>query len=229
MLKAELHAHVKGDPEDNIQYSVYELIDNAKEKGFQVLAVTCHNLLFEDIKAVSYAKKKGILLMLGIEKEIEGKHILIYNISKEINKVDTISKLKEFKKRNKDILIIAPHPFFYLSECLGKKILSHIDLFDAWEYSYFYTLWFNPNKKLVRLSKKYKKPLIGSSDVHNLEFLGQTYTLIDSKLEKKEIIKAIKKGKTKIVTKPLSSKIFIRRILNSSRYITKSFLKFLRV
>lgn len=207
MLKAELHTHINFDMEDlgEVSHSAKELINRAAELNFQVLAITCHNLVFKDEEIKQYAQSKGILLIHGIERTIKGKHVLIYNVTNEQAKsIHTFEDLIKLKQKNKEVLVIAPHPFHHGGVCLGKRILTYFKLFDAWEYSWFYLNWLNPNKKTVNLARKYHKPLVGNSDVHNIAYLGRTYTLIDSKATIKAVCQAIKAGKTKVVTKPLS-------------------------
>ncbi|MBU0457656.1 MAG: PHP-associated domain-containing protein [Nanoarchaeota archaeon] len=225
MLKAELHIHIDKDPIDNIKYSAYDLIDEAKKKNFDILAITCHDYFFEDNLIDDYAKEKGIILIKGIEKTIKKKHVLIYSTKKEVEKINSFKELSEFKEKNPDTLIIAPHPFHHDPTCLGKRIIKYLDLFDAWEYSYYYTKWFNPNKKTVKLAKKFNRILVGNSDVHDLYFLGKTFTLIDAKKEKNSIIQAIKEGKVKRISKPLTIKEFIsltiKIILGKLRKMTR--------
>jgi predicted metal-dependent phosphoesterase TrpH len=213
MLKAELHIHTNADPEDKsfVSYSAYELIDQAEKLNFNVLAITCHNYVYNDSEAVEYAKKKGILLISGAELTIEGKHVLVYNITNgQAGKIKSLSDLKKFKENHPEIFIIAPHPFHYKSICLMNKVVQHLDLFDAWEYSFFYLNILNPNKRTLKLAKKYNKPMVGGSDVHKLKDFGRTYTLIDSSLNIEDVFKAIKLGETKIVTKPLSYFEFVK-------------------
>ena len=66
--------HTKEDPIDkDITYGYKELIDEKKKQGFDVLAITLHylNPLFHEMK--SYAEMKGILLIPGAERIVEGK------------------------------------------------------------------------------------------------------------------------------------------------------------
>ena len=228
MLKAELHIHTNADPEDNsfVTYSVYELIDRAEKLNFNVLAITCHNYVYSSQEAEGYAKKKGILLISGAELTIEGKHVLVYNITNQLaNQIKTLEDLKKFKDNHPEIFVIAPHPFHYKNICLMDRVIKHLSLFDAWEYSFFYLKILNPNKKTLKLAKKYKKPVVGGSDVHKLKDLGRTYTLIDSSLEINEVFKAIKSGKTKVVTKPLGYFEFIKIF---SRFIIVGLFKKLK-
>ena len=216
MLKAELHIHTNADPRDKIQFSIYELIDKAAEQNYNVLGITCHNYAYYDKEAKEYAKNKGIILISGMEMDLEGKHTLIYNITnteaKKIKTFQDLQKLKEqkLKEEEEKIFVIAAHPYHLGTMCLKNNIIKHLSLFDAWEYSFFYTRYLNPNNKTIRLAKKHQKPIVGSSDVHYLKDLGRTYTLIDSEKEESEIFEAIKAGRTKVVTKPLPTSEFLK-------------------
>lgn len=221
-LKAELHTHINHDPEDTIPYSAKELIDCAAKKGFQVLGITCHNYVYHNPETDKYAKSKGILLLSGVERTIEGKHVLIYDISpQEAAQIRTFTDLRAWKQKHLQSLVIAPHPFHLTGTCLKKQILKHLDLFDAWEYSWFYVSFFNPNKKTVNLARKYHKPLIGSSDVHRLNCFGRTYTLLDAPKTKVGLSKAIRNGNIEIITSPLPLgeflRIMVRVFLNKLR------------
>ncbi|MDP3639793.1 MAG: PHP-associated domain-containing protein [Nanoarchaeota archaeon] len=206
MLKAELHTHIRGDPIDTfIRYSAYDLIDRAAARGFQVLAITRHNYIYQNHKAKNYARVKGILLLQGMEMTLQGKHTLIYNITPEqAATVKTFTDLQRLKKKQGNILVIAPHPFHYTSTCLDDIVLQYPDLFDAWEYSFFYTKSFNPNQKTVHLAQQLGKPVVGNSDVHDLNDLGRTYTLIDAVWTEKAVIEAIRKKKVQVATEPLT-------------------------
>ena len=152
------------------------------------------------------------------------KPLIIYNITNEdLKKVKNLRDLNEIKKNYPKIFVIAPHPFHYKSVCLKNNVIKHLHLFDAWEYSFFYLKLINPNKKTLRLAKRYKKPVIGSSDVHFLKNLGKTYTLINAKKNEKDIFQAIKNRKVKIKTKPLKVKDISFYILNKIKFAIKSF------
>lgn len=182
MLKAELHTHINLDPQDHrfITYNAYDLIDAAVEQGFQILAITCHDFWYEDPQAKKYAAERGLLLLSGIERTIEGKHTLLYNISSSLAmSIHSFDDLHRARQDHPDMLVIAAHPFHFGPTCLKKTILTNADLFDAWEYSFFHVSFFDPNQKTVTLAKKYGKPIVGNSDVHKLKDLGRTYTLID--------------------------------------------------
>lgn len=203
-LKADFHMHVNKDPLDHIYYSAKELINQAAKLKFDVLAITCHDYVFPIREIQSYAKKKGILLIQGAEKTLQGKHVLLYNINNsDLAKIKTFEDLKKLKQQ-KNILVIAPHPYYPIPFCLRKELEKNIDLFDAIEHSHAHTPRINFNKKAVETAKKYSKTLIGNSDTHHLFQLGLTYSLIDCEKNADAIIEAIKNGRVKVVSPPLN-------------------------
>ncbi len=213
MLKADIHLHSKEDPYDAfVRYDAYDLIDKAHELGFDVISITNHGAVLHNKRLEAYAKKKGILLIPGMEANIGG-HVLIYNVKKE--KIKEIRRIEDLEKiKSKDTMIVAAHPFYKGMSSLGKMLEDHINLFDAIEYSHFYLRWLNgPNKKARELASRFKKPLIGTSDAHNLWRLGTTYTLVDSKKNIKSFFAAIKSGKVKVVSRHLSLFLYSRVLL----------------
>lgn len=205
MLKADLHLHTSEDPQDKfITYNARQLIDYAKNLGFDVIAITNHGKVFYNRSIADYAKKKGILLIPGVELFVENSDLLVYNITqKEAGKIKKISDIEALKKR-KNILVAAPHPY-YIHRSLGKKLEKNIRLFDAIEYCHFYLKWMNvPNKKAARIAHRHKKPLMGNSDSHYLWRMNTTYSLIDSEKDINSVISAIKKGRLKVVSRHLS-------------------------
>lgn len=192
MLKADLHIHTKGDPQDILlRHTPMDVIKVAAKQNFEVLAFTWHNKIFDPTPLKAYAKKRGITLIPGIEATISGKHTLLYNISdKEMTKVKTHEDLYELKDH---VVIGAPHPFFMLPVCLGKKIFEHKKLFDFIEHAHFYTEKINLNKKAVDAAKELHLPLVANSDLHFLPLFGKDYTLIDTVPTVDAILDALKK------------------------------------
>ena len=204
MLKVQLHIHTSEDKLDgDLGYNAKELIDNAEKLGFDVLAFTFHEDFFYPKDIVEYAKKKGILLIPGIELKVEGKHVLVYGV-KENLKVDKIKDLKNLK----NVLVVAAHPYFPREHCLHGKLIKNIDVFDAIEYSSFYLGFWNFNKRAVKAAKKFNKVLIGNGDVHDLRILDKTYSLVDAEKNIESVLNAIKKGKVEIKTRPLKLLFF---------------------
>lgn len=194
MFKVQLHTHASGDPVDHIKHSPEELIDEAAKLQYKVLSITCHRKLLFTAKLKEYAAAKGILLLPGIEFEIGKKHLLCINADEDISKVDNFEKLRAYRKKHPESLIIAPHPFFP-GPSLQIHLLRNIDLFDAIEISWAYTELFDFNDKAIFIAKKYQKPLIATSDCHDLRYLDKGYAMLDCKITPPEIVQAIRENR----------------------------------
>ncbi len=204
MLKCQFHCHSGPELFDNINYSAEELIERAAKLNYEVLSFTHHRRLFFTEEIRKYAEKHEILLIPGIEFEINKRHILGINIDKEIEKVDSYKKLKEYKKSHPNCLIMAAHPFFPGTTTLGKDLVKNIELFDAIENSFCYTKKINFNKKAEKVAKKYNKRFIATSDCHVIKYLDLGYVMVDAEKNTPSIIKAIKAGKTKNHHSPIT-------------------------
>lgn len=198
-LKADLHTHSGDDPYDKIPYSSEMLIDAAAQLKYDVLAITLHQdfLFFE--RVVKYAHRRGIILLPGFEATIDGKHVLILNPHPGQERVSTFQELEQLERGNS--FIVAPHPFYPDSTCLGRDLEPHIGLFNAIEYCCFYFPGANFNRRAAKIAKQYGLPLIGTTDAHTLPMNDSTVTWIEA--EEKTIqgvLDALHKGHFSIET-----------------------------
>jgi predicted metal-dependent phosphoesterase TrpH len=204
-LKAELHAHCGLDPVDYriCRYTPEELISNAAQNGYQILAITCHNLDIWTERLSEYARNLGITLIPGMEVTAEGtRHVLTYNFREAPRDLNTLDKIRRHSRP--DTLVIAPHAFFPERSCLKGLLNENLDLFDAIEYSGFRVRGINFNRRSARLAVKTGKPLVGSSDVHFLWQLNRTYTWIYSEPDIQSVMNAVKQGLVHVQTSPLT-------------------------
>ena len=203
-LRIEIHSHTDYDPQDWVEHSAEELIDEVARQGINVLAITCHRALQWSLQLKAYAEGAGVLLIPAVEASIEGKDVLIYGLERFEHPM-TFDQLRELRRRNPAILTVAPHPFYPSSSCLGHRLFEYQDCFDAIEYCHFYTKQVNFNKKAVEAAKKLNKPLVGTSDIHFLTQVGKTTSIV-SATERSfaAIAAAIKAGHLELRTNPLT-------------------------
>jgi len=202
LLKADFHIHTREDPHDFIRYTAVELLHAAARQGFQVIALTCHNKRIHTEDLRRRAGDLGILLIPGVEAAIEGKHTLLLDMPYSRLRVRTFAHVRALKRDGG--LVIAPHPFFPAPKCLGSKLRENLDLFDAIEFSHFYTRRLDFNRRAVEYARRMDMPLVGTSDCHRLWQLGTTYTLVE--VEEKTVpavFAAIRAGRVRVVTAPL--------------------------
>ena len=146
MLKVELHTHTADDPEDYIAHTAHQLIDRAAALDYDALAITLHNRQLDLEPLSAYAGRHGLVLIPGVERDIQGKHILLINFSGRAEQVDSFEAVAALKKDEPVGLVIAPHPFFPARSCLRSVMDRHASLFDAVEYNAMYSPMVNFNR-----------------------------------------------------------------------------------
>lgn len=202
MLKADFHIHTDSDPKDTVLYSNEEIIDLAAAKGYDVLSITNHDIITFNEELREYALHRGILLLPGVELDVEGKHVILVNARASHLSIRDFQDLRA--AREDGLLIIAPHPFFPKHYCLNGQFERQREIFDAVEFSHFYHPLINYNRKAVRVCKAQNIPMIGSSDTHMIRQFNTTWTLIDAEKDPSSVIRAVRAGKAEVVTRPLS-------------------------
>jgi len=203
VLKVELHAHSSDDPVDAIPHTTDQLIDRAATLGYQALAVTLHDRQLDVRRFASFAAERGVTLIPGIERTIQGKHVLLLNFSRAAEDVRSFDDLAVLKRREAGI-VIAPHPFFPGSTCLRGLLDRHADLFDAVEYNAMFTPTVNFNHAAERWARDHGKPMTGNGDIHRLRQLGTTYSLVEAEPHPDAICDAVRVGRVQVEAAPRS-------------------------
>ena len=203
MLKVELHSHSGDDPLDRIPYSTTQLIDHAVALGYDALAITLHNHQLNLRPYADYAAERGLVLIPGIERTIEGKHVLLLNFSNATEDVNSFEDLARLKQRERG-LVVAPHPFFP-GPSLRGMLDTHASLFDAVEYNAFFTKSINFNRAAERWAWTHDKPMVGNGDVHRLRQLGTTFSLVDAERHPDAICQAVAAGRVRVDATPHST------------------------
>ena len=203
MLKVELHTHTADDPVDRIPHTTLELIDHAASLGYDALAITLHERQLNVDHITGYAADRGLVLIPGVERTVEGRHVLLLNFATGADDVRTFRDLARLKTEQPG-LVVAPHPFFPGSMCLGRELERHADLFDAVECNAMYARGVDFNRRAQRLARRHGKPLVGNCDVHRLWQLGPTYSLVDAPRDADAICAAIAAGRVCVESQPMS-------------------------
>ena len=203
MLKVELHTHTSDDPIDRIPHTPIELIDRAAALGYGALAITLHEQQLDIERFTSYAAERGLVLIPGVERTIEGRHVLLLNFSSGAEGVQTFRDLARLRSRERG-LVVAPHAFFPASVCLGRDLDRHPDLFDAVERNAMFTRSVDFNRRAERWAARHGKPVVGNCDVHRLWQLGTAYSLVDALPDADAICEAIVAGRVLVESHPLA-------------------------
>ena len=219
MLKVDLHTHTSDDPLDRIPHSARALIDRAAALGYDGLAITLHDRQLDVRPLAPYAAERGIVLVPGIERTIEGRHVLLLNFPRGAEDVRSFGDVARLK-REAHGLVIAPHPFFPAPHCLLGRMRQQANLFDAVEYNAMFTASVNFNILAERWARRHGIPMVGNGDVHRLEQLGTTYSLVDAERDPASICEAIAAGRVRVVSRPLpwlTAARIVASVVGSSR------------
>ena len=203
MLKVELHTHTADDPVDRIPHTTLDLIDRAAVLGYDALAITLHDRQLDLRRLTPYAADRGLVLIAGVERTVEGRHVLLLNFQQGTDDVRTFADLARLKSRQPG-LVVAPHPFFPASVCLGRELERHAGLFDAVERNAMFTRTIDFNRRGESWAARHGKPVVGNCDVHRLWQLGTTYSLVDAAPDADSICSAILAGRVQVVSRPLA-------------------------
>jgi len=197
MLKCDFHMHAREDALDWVPYGARELIEKAAALKFDVLAFTFHGQVLDDPAVTEFARQRGILLIPGCEAYVGRKEVLCFNITQaEVDSIKTFAALRAWKQRKGgDGLIVAPHPFYPLQQCLHDDFLSNLDLWDAVEYCNLHMPGLNLNRKAERIALEKNLPIVGTSDSHELFMFGNNYTLVDADKDMLSVFRAIRAGR----------------------------------
>jgi len=207
-IKIDLHIHTLDDPKDAVDYSAHQLLERARLLGFRVLAITLHDAVFERKEVYADAAAMGILLIPAAEVRLCGADVIVLNITAE-----EIADLKDFDdlrrlraRRGSSIFTIAPHPFYVFGSSIGARLFKEIDCFDAIELCHFHKGFFNPNRRAEKTARHFGKPLIATSDAHQLHAFGHHYTSIQvpAALTIENVFDALRSGPFKITSPPCS-------------------------
>jgi predicted metal-dependent phosphoesterase TrpH len=207
-IKIDLHIHTLDDPKDVIDYSAHQLLERAKGLGFGVLAITLHDAVFDRAEVFADAAQMGILLIPAAEVRLRGADVIVLNVTAEelaaLQDFDDLRRLRA--RRGEAIFTIAPHPFYVLGGSIGERIVDLIDCFDAIEVCHFHKGILNPNRRAVELATRFGKPLIATSDAHQLHAFGRHYTAIPrpGRLTVENVFAALRRGPLRLTSPPAS-------------------------
>jgi predicted metal-dependent phosphoesterase TrpH len=202
VLKVELHAHTNQDPADRIGHRTEDLIDHAASLGYDALAVTLHDRYFDPAPFRAHAESRGLVLLPGIERTIQGKHVLLINFPPEVADVTTFAEVRVLKARSGG-LVVAPHAFYPVPSALGRLLEREPGLIDAIELNAMYTPWIDFNRAAIAWADAHHLPMVGNTDLHLLAQMGTTYSLVDAEPTPDAICAAIRAGRVEVRRTPL--------------------------
>ncbi len=207
-IKIDLHIHTLDDPKDVLDYSAHQLLERAKQLGFGVLAITLHDAVFDRAEVFADAAAMGILLIPAAEVRLQGADIILLNVTAaEVAALKSFDDARQLRaRRGSSVFTFAPHPFYVLGGSIGERLLQEIDCFDAIELCHFHKGLFDLNRRAVKVAAQFNKPLLATSDAHQLHAFGRHYTSIPrpSELTIEKVFAALRSGPRQVVSRSAS-------------------------
>ncbi|MGZ4966349.1 MAG: PHP-associated domain-containing protein [Chthoniobacterales bacterium] len=206
-IKLDLHIHTLDDPKDTLDFSAHQLLERAKALGIEVIAITLHDAVFQRAEVFADAAAMGILLISAAEMRLQGADIVLLNVKPEeaesLRNFDDVRRLRA--TRGNSLFTFAPHPFYVMGGSIGgKRLVANIDCFDAIEICHFHKGWFDRNRPARRVAARFEKPLLATSDAHQLEAFGSHYTSIPraAEITAENVFAALRAGQGRLTSPP---------------------------
>src|SRR5262245_23923212 len=96
---------------DRVPHSAEQLIERAAGHGYGAIAITLHDRPFDPAPLAAFARERGVVLIPGLERTVERRHVLLLNFPREAIEVETLEDIARLKAATNG-LVIAPHPFY---------------------------------------------------------------------------------------------------------------------
>ena len=199
MLKVELHMHTADDPADLIPYTS---VRTDRSCGGTGIRRACHH------PARQTARSRGCELRGRSRHRAHSGHRTDdrwpprpppeFHLAADSVNSWTLPRLKAREPGGRDCAA----PVLPGDELRGR-LIRNADLFDAVEWNAMFT---RPSTSTParRWAERHGKPMVGNGDVHRLEMLGTTYSLVDAEPNAAAICEAIVAGRVRVVARPLS-------------------------
>ena len=203
-LKIDLHTHSSySDGLGNPQ----EILECARKKGLDGLAITDHNTLEGYFKA-----KEGdsnLLLVPGYEVDTEAGHILVLGLEILPPKVESIryDELIQWVRGHRGLTVLA-HPAISRLH-MDKWMRSPPDAVEVLNASYPLKYFI---QRGMKISERFGVAAVGGSDAHSTLAVGNAYTVVEvPNVNVVDVVSAIKNGHVRFEggLSPFSSRLRI--------------------
>lgn len=187
--------------------SVADVIQTAKARGLDGIAITDHNTIAGHAEAKKLSGR-GFVVIPGIEVSSADGHILGLGVNKPVpwglSAGETVKRIKE-----QGGIAIAAHPF-----ALGRKPgIVHKARFDAIEVFNSRAL-FLANPLAREFAEKNHLPMVAGSDAHYCGDIGLASVTLNCEAKIESILKEIKEGRASISGQTLPLPSFLRGVLH---------------
>lgn len=226
-MLAELHTHTSYSIGKKVYHhgidSPLEMLKYAKKLGFDIIAITDHDVIKGALFAKKLSKRLGIGVIVGEEISTKQGHVIGLGLKNHIRPgLDFFSTLDEIHSQGG--IAIAPHPFDIYKEGIRElaKKCDAVEVFNALNMDKV------SNYVCERFASKNSLNSVAGSDAHCKEMIGHGAVKIDcSSKNTDDILESVVKGKVRLIKRYPSVKIireYVVKRLNMSYDYTVNYM-----
>jgi len=189
LLKIDLHVHTLHSIDG--MFSVKEMVESAKRKGLDGIAITDHNTT-SGLNEAEKLSRRGFIVIPGEEISTKGAHVVALGIKKEIPRDLPLQKTLRLIKEQGGVAIAA-HPFVPSKDptAVQKAKFDAIEVLNG-------RAFFLSNPLALRYARRTHMPMVAGSDAHHAEDVGIAYTCVNCEPKLDSILEEIRAGRTSI-------------------------------
>jgi predicted metal-dependent phosphoesterase TrpH len=213
-MKFDLHIH--SNYSDG-HADVKEIVQAAKRRGLDGIAITDHDTMKGIPAAKKYIKEKklDLLLIPGIEVNTSEGHLLILGVDKPPQKKRSPEETIE-EAHDLGGIANVPHPYHPFRHALGR--IPDADAVEVYNSKHLFGL---ANGRAKLEASRRGMTMVAGSDSHFAETVGLGVTEIEAE-DVDSVLEAIRLGQTRILGKRTPPKFFLG---NTVTYIYKAIVK----
>ena len=191
-MKIDLHIHSRYSPDGTL--TPEDIIETARKKGLDGVAVTDHGTLQGGLEAKKY-ETDDFIVIAGIEIKTDIGEVIGLFLSKEIMSQRFQDVVIEIKAQGG--LVVVPHPFDRMRRSAFRISEEEINFVDAIEGFNGRSVLQTYNRQAVAFAEKHNLPVVAGSDAHHANEIGLAGIITDSK----DIKDVIRRGDNSIFGK----------------------------
>ncbi|MGE4274505.1 MAG: CehA/McbA family metallohydrolase [Candidatus Methanomethylophilaceae archaeon] len=188
-MKADLHIH--SHHSNDSCSSVAEILQQAKERGLECIAISDHNTLgaYDDIP-----DDPGVIIIPAVEVSSAAGHILAYGVTVDIERDMSVRETIDAIHAAGGLACVA-HPYRMRSGIGGENVSNDFDLVEGWNSRSSR----KGNRQAMSLARSLGLPMTAGSDSHRPDTVGDAFVEITVPCrDHDDVLQAIMDGKTEL-------------------------------